>query len=81
MILLYDGTFEGFLSLVYEVYYEKLHVNAIVKKLPETLLFERFHEIFSDEAKARKVLDAIIKHFTKEQQRTLFNIFLCDTRA
>lgn len=80
MILLYDGTFEGFLSLVYEVYYEKLHVNAIVKKLPETLLFERFHEVFSDEAKARKVLDAIIKHFTKEQQRTLFNIFLCDTR-
>lgn len=80
MILLYDGTFEGFLSLVYEVYYEKLHVNTIVKKLPETLLFERFHEVFSDEAKARKVLDAIIKHFTKEQQRTLFNIFLCDTR-
>lgn len=79
MILLYDGTFEGFLSLVYEVYYEKLHVNTIVKKLPETLLFERFHEVFSDEAKARKVLDAIIKHFTKEQQRTLFNIFLCDT--
>ncbi|KHG33576.1 TIGR03915 family putative DNA repair protein [Sulfurospirillum sp. MES] len=80
MILLYDGTFEGFLSLVYEVYYEKLHVNAIVKKLPETLLFERFHEVFSDEAKARKVLEAIIKHFTKEHQRTIFNIFLCDTR-
>ena len=80
MILLYDGSFEGFLSLVYEVYYEKLHVSSIVKKLPETLLFERFHEIFTDEAKARKVLDAITKHFTKEQQRTIFHSVLCDTR-
>jgi len=81
MILLYDGSFEGFLSLVYEVYYEKLPISSIVKKMPESLLFERFHEIFTDETKARKVLDAIIKHFTKEQQRTIFNIFLCDTRA
>lgn len=81
MILLYDGSFEGFLSLVYEVYYEKLAVSCIVKKMPETLLFERFHEIFTDEANARKVLDAMTKHFTKEQQRTIFNIFLCDTRA
>ena len=81
MILLYDGSFEGFLSLVYEVYYEKLQVNSIVKKMPESLLFERFHEVFTDEAKARKVLEAISKHFTKEQQRTLINIVLCDSRA
>jgi probable DNA metabolism protein len=80
MILLYDGSFEGFLSLVYEVYYEKLQVSSIVKKLPETLQFERFHEIFTDESKARKVLDAITKHFTKEQQHTIFHTVLCDTR-
>ena len=81
MILFYDGSFEGFLSLVYEVYYEKLLVSAIVKKVPETLLFERFHEVFTDEAKARKVLEGIEKHFSKEQQRTMCNIFLCDTRS
>ncbi|WP_263833329.1 TIGR03915 family putative DNA repair protein [Sulfurospirillum oryzae] len=80
MILLYDGSFEGFLSLVYEVYYEKLQVSTIVKKMPGSLLFERFHEVFTDEAKARKVLEGITKQFTKEQQRTIFNIFLCDTR-
>lgn len=80
MVLLYDGSFEGFLSLVYEVYYEKLHVSNIIKQMPQSLLFERFHEIFTDEVKAQKVLEAITKHFTKEQQRTLFNIFLCDTR-
>ena len=81
MILLYDGSFEGFLSLVYEVYYEKIQVNSILKKMPESLLFERFHEVFTDEAKAHKVLDALTKHFTKEQQRTIFHTVLCDTRA
>ena len=80
MVLLYDGSFEGFLSLVYEVYYEKLCVDAIVKELPKTLLFERFHEVFTDETNARKVLEAITKHFTKDQQRTICNIFLCDNR-
>ena len=30
MILVYDGTFEGFLSLVYEVYYEKLKPIKII---------------------------------------------------
>lgn len=81
MILLYDGSLEGFLTLVYEVYYAKIEVTTIVKTVPQTLLFERFHEIFTNEIKACKVLDAITKHFTKEQQRTLYNIFLCDTRA
>ncbi|QIR77351.1 TIGR03915 family putative DNA repair protein [Sulfurospirillum diekertiae] len=80
MILLYDGSFEGYLSLVYEVYYEKLEVSTIVKKMPETLLFERFHEVFTDEIKAHKVLDAMTRHFTKEQQRTIFHSVLCDTR-
>lgn len=80
MVLLYDGSFEGFLSLVYEVYYEKLSVDSIVKELPKTLLFERFHEVFTDETKAKKVLEAITKHFTKDQQRTICNIFLCDSR-
>ena len=32
MILVYDGTFEGFLSLVYEVYYEKLKPIKIKAK-------------------------------------------------
>ena len=80
MILLYDGTFEGFLTLVYDVYYEKLHVTQIIKRLPTTLLFERFFEIFTDEVKTNKVLQALKKQFSHEQQRTIFHIMLCDTR-
>lgn len=81
MMVLYDGSFEGFLTLIYDVYYESLHVSSIVKKMPETLVFERFYEVFSDEKKAQKVFEAIHKHFTKEQQRTIFHTLLCDTRA
>ena len=40
MILLYDGTFEGFLSLVYEVYYKKLKPTKIYKTLKNEILFE-----------------------------------------
>ena len=40
MILVYDGTFEGFLSLVYEVYYEKLKPIKIYKTLPNKMIFE-----------------------------------------
>lgn len=81
MTVLYDGTAEGFLSLVYEVYYQKLHVNAILKKMPQTLIFERVHEIFTDALKSQKVLQALQKHFTKEHQKIIFSAFLCDTYA
>ena len=42
MILVYDGSFEGFLSLVYEVYYEKLKPTKIYKILPNEMIFEKF---------------------------------------
>lgn len=81
MVLLYDGTFEGFLSLVYEVYYEKLHVSTILKKMPESLVFERLHEIFTDETKAQKVLHALQKRLNQAQQKTIFHVLLCDTKS
>ena len=45
MILVYDGTFEGFLSLVYEVYYKKLKPIKIYKTLPNEIIFEEILEI------------------------------------
>jgi hypothetical protein len=40
MILVYDGSFEGFLSLIYEVYYQKLKPKNIYKTLPNEMIFE-----------------------------------------
>ena len=42
MILVYDGTFEGFLTLVYEVYYKKIKTYKIYKTLPNEIILKKF---------------------------------------
>lgn len=81
MMLWYDGSFEGYLSLVYDVYYEALPVSSIVKETPKTLVFERYREIFTDESKAQRVLHALKNRFSKQHFQTLYHIFLCDAHA
>ncbi len=80
MILLYDGTFEGFLSLVYEVYYKKLKPTKIYKTLPNEILFEEILEINSSKESGIKVLNAIKTKFPKELIQRILNIFMCDSK-
>jgi len=79
MIVLYDGSFEGFLTLVYDVYHEKLRPHCIIKEEPKTLLFEPLHTVFTDPTKAHKVLCALQNKFTKEHYKRIFHVFLCDS--
>ena len=80
MILLYDGTFEGFLSLVYEVYYKKLKPTKIYKTLPTEMIFEEILEINTSKDNAIKVLTAIKTKFPKELIQRILNIFMCDSK-
>ena len=80
MILLYDGTFEGFLSLVYEVYYEKLKPIKIYKTLPCEMIFEEILKINTSKDNAIKVLTAIKTKFPKELIQRILNIFMCDSK-
>lgn len=80
MILVYDKSFEGFLSLVYEVYYEKLKPTKITNQQPHTLLLEEIKHIFTDEKNATKVLQAIKKSFPKKSFELILNTFMCDTK-
>ena len=80
MILVYDGTFEGFLSLVYEVYYEKLKPIKIYKTLPNEIVFEEIKIIETMELNSIKVLDAIKAKFPKDIFCKILNIFMCDTK-
>ena len=80
MILLYDGTFEGFLSLVYEVYYKRLNPIKIYKTLPNEILFEEILEIITLKDNAIKVLNAIKTKFPKEILEKILNIFMCDSK-
>ena len=79
MILVYDGTFEGFLSLVYEVYYEKLKPIKIYKTLPNEIIFEEIKTIETSLINSIKVLDAIKAKFPKEILEKILNIFMCDS--
>ena len=79
MIAVYDGTFEGFLSLVYDVYYQKISPTKIVKELPQILILEDFLQIEYQEEKSLKVFEALKKKFTKKNLEMIFHIFMCDS--
>lgn len=81
MILIYDGTFECYLSLVHEVYYKKLSPSTIIRELPKQLILEEVYEISYNEVEALKVLEALKKRFTKQNFETVLNIFMCESVA
>lgn len=60
-ILLYDGTFEGFLTCIYDAFYSKSKPNGIYSKneFSTPLLLGNIIEVDSDETKFKKVRDAI----------------------
>ncbi|MBD3796246.1 MAG: TIGR03915 family putative DNA repair protein [Campylobacterales bacterium] len=78
MKLVYDGTFEGFLSLIYSTYYEKYRPQAIYKEMPTSLFKDEYIEIVTDTDKAQKVFTAMKKKFHKKYMQTIANIFMCD---
>ena len=80
MILVYDGSFEGFLSLVYDVYYKKLTPTKIYKTLPNEIIFEEIKDIQTSKENSIKVLNAIKSKFPKDIVQKILNIFMCDTR-
>lgn len=76
--LLYDGSFEGFLSLVYEVYHKKLRVNEIYTLSSDSLLSFDAQEIITNQTHAKKVLESLHVKFLKEHYELIVNTFLCD---
>ena len=80
MIIVYDGSFEGFLSLIYEVYYKKLKPINIYKELPTKIIFEEIIYIQTNEENYTKVLKAMKSKFQKKIVQRVMNIFMCDSK-
>jgi probable DNA metabolism protein len=79
MQVVYDGSLEGFLCIVYEYYYAKLRPNSI-KKAHNCGLFDgEIYEIQTDFKRAQKVLNGIKKHFTKNNYHAILSVFSCDS--
>lgn len=78
MIVVYDGTFEGYLTLVYEVYHSALKIKGIEKKIPQTLFADEVVNIEYNEENSLKVLEALKTKFEKSHFETVLNIFMCE---
>lgn len=78
MTVYYDGSFEGFLTLIYEKYYQKLNIEKIIKEFPNSLFDDEILEIKTDIQKASKVLNSLKQKFSKSNFSTITNTFLCD---
>ena len=80
MILIYGKSFEGFLTLVYDVYYQKLKPISIYKELLNEIVFEEIKHIQTEEEKYTKVLNALKSNFSNQIVQKILNIFMCDSR-
>ncbi|MFC0876775.1 TIGR03915 family putative DNA repair protein [Saccharicrinis sp. FJH2] len=75
----YDGTFEGFLTLVFDCYDLKIFPEVIIGKNPEQMqIFNSDYEVVSDRAKAKRVWKGLHKKISGVSCEMLFRVFLSE---
>lgn len=79
MQVVYDGSLEGFLCIVYEYYYTRLRPSSIKKAQSAGLFDEEIYNIQTDLNRAQKVLNGIKKHFSKNHYHAILSVFSCDS--
>jgi len=78
-IFLYDRTFEGFLTVVFESYERKIVPDKILDKgHQQTYLFSENHEVISDNNKAQRVWKGLHKKISDEACKMLSVVYLSD---
>jgi hypothetical protein len=71
--LVYDGTFEGLLTAVFEIYERKLlHVKLIKGERRTNALFEEVLQIITDEDRANRVLKGLRKKLSTAGVQKLY---------
>ena len=79
LILIYDATFEGLLTVIYECYYQKLQPEDIqVEGEREKDFVSRYLFIETDNEKADKVYRSIEEKISSEALRNCYYAFLSD---
>ncbi|MCM5663086.1 TIGR03915 family putative DNA repair protein [Galbibacter mesophilus] len=77
--LIYDGTFDGFLSTVFTVYEQKLSNVTIQNEThSQSLLFAETEFIPTNETQAKRVWKGLIKHLTFREASVVFYAFLSE---
>lgn len=78
-VLVYDKTFEGFLSAVFYVYEYKLTEVHICKEAPGTVMFGKTIHIETDEIKAKRVWAGLTRKLSQEGLQSIYHAYLADT--
>ena len=81
MIFLYDGTFEGFLSAVFDAFPAKEDVVIEKKEKSQSVLFTEIREIETSSEKAERVADKLLSICGKRGFSAIVYIFLSETES
>ena len=76
---MYDGTFEGFLTMIHRSYMYKEVAYRIIKTPLETNLLDTTISVITNRTYAQKVLKSLEERFEKRYFNRIFHIFMCDT--
>lgn len=77
--IIYDGTFDGFLTAVFEAYEYKLK-DAIIttKQRYQPTVFASKHEVITNEAKAERVWKGLKQKISAKATSEIYHCFLAD---
>lgn len=80
-MVIYDGSFEGLLTAVFEIYEYKIKDPSIVtKERLHTSLFGNTHEVESNTAKSKRVYQKLKDKLTPNACSHLYKTFLCEEK-
>ncbi|MCL2456565.1 MAG: TIGR03915 family putative DNA repair protein [Defluviitaleaceae bacterium] len=81
MVITFDGSFEGFLCVIYAVYYEKLSPQIIQIEGQEPLTIDVFsapRRIETDDERASRVYKAVCEKISEQAAEYIFYAFLSE---
>ncbi|UOB18676.1 TIGR03915 family putative DNA repair protein [Abyssalbus ytuae] len=82
VILIYDGSFNGFLTAVFQVFDEKLdNVSIVSPKHYEPNMFARSVEVITDYKKAKRVWSSLQVKITKHGAGEVYKTFLSEIKG
>lgn len=80
VIFVFDGSFEGLLTSVFDSYELKAKaVHLVPEQMHQPTLLEETHGVVSDQAKAKRVWDGLKKKIPKEWQQRFYKTYLSET--
>lgn len=81
-VILFDGTWAGLLSSVFDVFYYRIRaINIGVEGVYQAALFAPLHEVKASQEKADRVEKALLKKLNKQAYLDLYYVFLTESSA